>query len=91
MSQSFAVWVICKVAAEERTWHWCRACVQRELRGILTNKGPPLELKGKMYTACSSSVIVYGSDTWVMSTEQMAKLERSVRCNDPMGVWCLSY
>jgi hypothetical protein len=52
----------------------------RELSPFLTLRGMSLKLKGKLYSACVQSVLVYGSETWalkvgdvqrMMSTERM--------------------
>jgi len=36
----------------------------RELATILTARGASLKFKGKIYTMCVQSVMVYGSETW---------------------------
>jgi hypothetical protein len=41
----------------------------RELSPILTARGASLKLKGKIYSACVRSVIIYGSETWPMRVE----------------------
>ena len=41
----------------------------RELLPPLTSKGTPLRLKGKLYVACVRSVMLYGSETWVIKKE----------------------
>ena len=33
---------------------------------LLTSRGTPLQLKGKLYAACVTSMILYGSETWVI-------------------------
>ena len=49
----------------------------RELSGILTSKDVSLKLKGKVYLACVRSAMVYGSETWAMTSEQMGRFERT--------------
>ena len=40
-----------------------------KLMPILTMRGTPLKVKGKIYKACVQSVIMYGSETWAMQAE----------------------
>ena len=49
----------------------------RELAPILTNRGASLKVKGKIYKACVQRVLVYGSETWPMKTEDLQRLERA--------------
>ncbi len=35
-----------------------------------------MKLKGKVYAACVRTVMIYGSETWVMNVEQQRRLER---------------
>ena len=51
----------------------------RELAPILTNRGASLKVKGKIYKACVQRVLVYGSETWPMKTEDLQRLERAER------------
>ena len=51
----------------------------RELAPILTARGASLKIKGKVYKACVQTVMVYGSETWPMKTEDMRRLERAER------------
>ena len=55
---------------------WCKF---RELCGFLTKKAVSMKLKGKVYAACVRSAMVYGSETWAMTVEQMMRLERAER------------
>ena len=50
-----------------------------ELRPILTARCASLKLKGKIYTACGQSAMVYGSETWPMKVEDMQRLQRAER------------
>src|SRR5207248_9982261 len=38
-----------------------------------------LKLKGKIYSACMQSVMVYGSETWAMKVSNLQQLERTER------------
>jgi hypothetical protein len=46
----------------------------RELTPILTARGASLKLKGKIYSACVRSVMIYGSETWPMRVEDKQKV-----------------
>jgi len=41
----------------------------RELSGMLTRKEMSLKLKGKVYTTCVRSTMIYGSGTWAINME----------------------
>ena len=49
----------------------------RELSSILTTRGASLTLKGKIYSACMRSVMIYGSENWPMKVKDMQRLERA--------------
>jgi hypothetical protein len=49
----------------------------RELCPILTLRGASLHMKGKLYTACVRSKMIYGSETWPLKVEDKQKLERA--------------
>ena len=55
---------------------WCKF---RQLAQILTKRGASLLMKGKLYSACVRSVMVYGSETWAMKVEDMDRLVRAER------------
>ena len=38
-----------------------------------------MKLKGKIYDACVQRVLVYGSKTWAMKAEDLARLEKAER------------
>ena len=57
----------------------CAWCKFRDLAPILTARGASLKLKGKLYSACVQSVLVYGSETWATKVEDMLRLERAER------------
>ena len=44
---------------------------------LLTSKGTSLRLKGKHYAACVRSVMMYGSETWVIKKEGEWRCERN--------------
>lgn len=44
---------------------------------ILSGKGFSLELKGKLYSSCVRSCLIYGSDTWPVKEEHVKKFERN--------------
>ena len=48
-----------------------------ELMPILTMRGTSLKVKGKIYKACVQSVMVYGSETRAMKTEDKQKSMRT--------------
>ena len=49
----------------------------RELCPILTVRGASLHMKGRLYSACIQSKMVYESKTWPMKVEDKQKLERA--------------
>ena len=51
----------------------------RELCGFLLKKDVSLRLKGRVYTSCVRSTMVYGCETWAITAEQMMRLERAER------------
>jgi hypothetical protein len=51
----------------------------KELTPVLTSRGASLKVKGKVYKACVQRVLVYGSETWPVKTEDMQRLERTER------------
>ena len=44
----------------------------QELLPVLTNKGISLGNRGKAFKACVRSVLLYGSETWPLSTEDLS-------------------
>ena len=56
----------------------------RELSPVLTARGASLKIKGKLYTSCVQSVMMYGSETWAMKVDDVQRLERTekmmIRC-----------
>lgn len=67
--------------AEEasRTRVKCAWAKFNELMPILTSRGASLRTKGRIYTACVRSAMVYGSETWAMKVEDLHRLERTER------------
>jgi len=49
----------------------------RELACILTHKKVSPRLKGRVYSTCVRSAMVYGSETWPMTAEQERRFERA--------------
>ena len=49
----------------------------RELSPLLTSRGVSLKVKGRLYSACVQSVMIYGSETWPMKLETLQRLERT--------------
>ena len=45
---------------------------------ILTMRGTSLKVKGKIYKTCVQSVMMYGSETWVMKVEKLKRTEASM-------------
>ena len=50
----------------------------RELLPLLTTKAIPLNFKGELYAACVRSVMLYGSETWLIKVEESPRLH----CNE---------
>ena len=46
---------------------------------MLTARGASLKFKGKIYSACVGSAMIYGSETWPMKVEDKQRLERAKR------------
>ena len=49
----------------------------RELAPFLTSKAPTPKLKGMVYAACVRTSMIYGSETWAITTEDSKRLERA--------------
>ena len=49
----------------------------RELSGLLTKKEVSLRMKGRVYTVCVRSAMLYGSETWAINSEQVARVDRT--------------
>ena len=60
----------------------------RELSLFLTLRGMSLKLKGKLYSACVQSVLVYGSETWALNEGWGCATYDEYRENDgQVDVW----
>ena len=46
-----------------------------ELAPFLTSRAPSLKMKGRVYNACVRSCLLYGSETWPMTTENERRLK----------------
>ena len=51
----------------------------KELSPILTVRGASYRIKGRIYSACVQSVLIYGTETWAMKAEDLRSLERTER------------
>ena len=51
----------------------------KELSPILTARGASHRMKGKIFSACVQSVLIYGTETWAMKAENLRSLERTER------------
>ena len=59
----------------------------KELSPILTVRGASYRIKGRIYSACVQSVLIYGTETWAMKAEDLRSLERTERMMVEMDVW----
>ena len=51
----------------------------KELSPILTVRGASYRIKGRFYSACVQSVLIYGTETWAMKADDLRSLERTER------------
>ena len=51
----------------------------KELSPILTVRGASYRIKGRIYSACVQSVLIYGTETWAMKADDLRSLERTER------------
>ena len=51
----------------------------KELSPILTVRGASYRIKGRIYSACVQSVLIYGTETWAMKADNLRSLERTER------------
>ena len=51
----------------------------RELAPILTSRGASLKVKGRVYRSCVQTVLLYGSETWPVRSEDVQRMERAER------------
>ena len=65
----------CELAAGTR----CKTAWKqiRELLPILTNKHISTATRGRVYSSCVRSVLLYGSETWAVSANTLKKLQRN--------------
>ena len=49
----------------------------RELLPLLTTTAISLKIKGELYAACIRSVMLYGSETWLIKVEESQRLHRN--------------
>ena len=50
-----------------------------ELLSLLTNQEIPLKSRGKVYSSCIPSVMLYGSECWALTTVDAKRLQRNER------------
>ena len=51
----------------------------KELSPILTVRGASYRIKGRIYSACVQSVLIYETETWAMKADDLKSLERAER------------
>ena len=51
----------------------------KELSPILTVRGASYHIKGRIYSACVQSVLIYETETWAMKADDLRSLERTER------------
>ena len=51
----------------------------KELAPILTSRGASLKVKGRVYRSCVQRVLLYGSETWPVTIEDVQRMERAER------------
>ena len=51
----------------------------KELSPIWTVRGASYHIKGRIYSACVQSVLIYGTETWAMKVDDLRSLERTER------------
>ena len=59
----------------------------KELSPILTVRGASYRIKGRIYSACVQSVLIYGTETWAMKADDLRSLERTEAYDGEMDVW----
>ena len=52
-------------------------CKFRDSLPLVASRGLPLGAKGRLYSACVHSVMLYGSETWPVKEEDVIRLERN--------------
>ena len=55
----------------------CAWAKVKELSPILTVRGTSYRVKGRIYSACVQSVLIYGTETWAMKADDLRSLERT--------------
>ena len=51
----------------------------RELLPVLTSRSIPLITRGRVYSSCVRSVMLYGSECWALTQSSLARLQRNDR------------
>ena len=70
-----AVWRCCGSSYRARVR--CAWAKFKELSPILTVRGASYRVKGRIYSACVQSVLIYGTETWAMKADDLKSLERT--------------
>ena len=58
----------------------------RALAPLMCAQSTPMALRGKLYSACVRSCMVYGSETWALTVENQRRLERA-EANAKENMW----
>ena len=56
-----------------------RGGVSLDLAPLTCAKSTPMALRSKLYSACVTSCMVYGSEIWALTVENQRRLERTER------------
>ena len=59
----------------------------KELSPILTVRGASYRIKGRIYSACVQSVLIYGTETWAMKADDPEKFGKDRTYDGEMDVW----
>ena len=59
----------------------------KEQSPILTVRGASYRIKGRIYSACVQSVLIYGAETWAMKADDLRSLDKDRAYDGEMDVW----
>ena len=59
----------------------------KELSPILTVRGASYRVKGRIYSACVQSVLIYGTETWAMKADDLHMFGKDRTYDGEMDVW----
>ena len=51
----------------------------KELSPFLTVRGASYRIKGRIYSACVQSILIYGTEKWAMKADDLRSLEKTER------------